>query len=155
MPRHETIVSLPEAKTVSKEMNLRGYDVGDDCRAEARQAMAEALEWHMRDRIDEHHDAMERRGEADRRNGGYIRHLLTELGDLTLHVPRTRTFCPNSVVRAYARRTREVDRVILAAFVPGGLYAESRDGLTPHSRRAHQRDNGEPHFKIARYLAAG
>jgi hypothetical protein len=32
--------------------------------------------------------------EADRRNGYYRRHLLTELGDIELQVPRTRRFAP-------------------------------------------------------------
>jgi transposase-like protein len=34
-------------------------------------------------------------------------------------VPRTRRYSPVEVVRAYARRTRELDRVILSAFVLG------------------------------------
>ena len=56
---------------------------------------------------------------ADRRNGYYRRHLLTELGDIELSVPRTRRYSPTEVIRAYARRTREIDRVILAGFVLG------------------------------------
>ena len=47
------------------------------------------------------------------------RHLLTELGDIELDVPRTRRYSPVEVLRAYARRTREIDRVILAGFVLG------------------------------------
>jgi transposase-like protein len=54
----------------------------------------------------------------DRRNGYYRRHLLTELGDIKL-VPRTRRYSPVEVIRAYARRTPEIDRVILAGFVLG------------------------------------
>jgi transposase-like protein len=54
---------------------------------------------------------------ADRRNGYYQRHLLTELGDIELNVPRTRRYSPVEVIRAYARRTPEIDRVILSAFV--------------------------------------
>jgi transposase-like protein len=49
----------------------------------------------------------------------YPRHLLSELGDIELSVPRTRTFSAHAVLRAYARRTREVDRSILACFVLG------------------------------------
>jgi transposase-like protein len=56
---------------------------------------------------------------ADRRNGYYQRHLLTELGDIELNVPRTRRYSPVEVIRAYARRTPEIDRVILSAFVLG------------------------------------
>jgi transposase-like protein len=56
---------------------------------------------------------------ADRRNGAYVRHLLTEMGDLELHVPRTRTFSACAVLRRYARRVHRLDAVILAAFVLG------------------------------------
>ena len=49
---------------------------------------------------------------ADRRNGYYQRHLLTELGDIELNVPRTRRYSPVEVIRVYARRTPEIDRVI-------------------------------------------
>ena len=58
-------------------------------------------------------------GRADRRNGCYRRHLLTELGAIELAVPRTRTFSALRVVRAYARRARDVGRMILAWFVLG------------------------------------
>ena len=45
---------------------------------------------------------------ADRRNGYYQRHLLTELGDIELNVPRTRRYSPVEVIRVYARRTPEI-----------------------------------------------
>jgi transposase-like protein len=73
--------------------------------------MAKAVEAHLEQR--EADDA------ADRRNGYYQRHLLTELGDIELNVPRTRRYSPVEVIRAYARRTPEIDRVILSAFVLG------------------------------------
>jgi transposase-like protein len=57
--------------------------------------------------------------EADRRNGCYPLHLLTELGDIELAVPRTRRFAPIGVVRAYARRPEQIDRMILSCFVLG------------------------------------
>ena len=63
--------------------------------------------------------AMAARGQADRRNGYYRRWLLTELGDIELAVPRTRTYSALGVVRAYARRGAAVDRLILACFVLG------------------------------------
>ena len=55
----------------------------------------------------------------DRRTGSYSRHLLTELGDIELSVPRTRRFCPSEVLRSYARRAPEIDRAILAGVVLG------------------------------------
>jgi transposase-like protein len=42
--------------------------------------------------IDEHLERMAELGQADRRNGWHTRWLLTELGDIELAVPRTRTF---------------------------------------------------------------
>ena len=56
---------------------------------------------------------------SDRRNGACRRNLLSELGDIELKVPRTRRYCPVSVIRSYARRAPEIDRVILAGFVLG------------------------------------
>lgn len=45
------------------------------------------------------------------------RHLLTELGEIALAVPRTRRFAPIAVLRA--RRPEQVDRMILSCFVLG------------------------------------
>jgi transposase-like protein len=60
------------------------------------------------------------RGGVDRRNGSFSRHLLTELGDIELCVPRRRgVSVPFKVLRAYGRRVRHVDRMILACFVLG------------------------------------
>jgi transposase-like protein len=69
--------------------------------------------------VERHLDQLGADDAADRRNGYYRRHLLTELGDIELQVPRTRRYSPVEVLRAYARRTREIDRVILAGFVLG------------------------------------
>jgi transposase-like protein len=69
--------------------------------------------------IDEHLDPMAELDQADRRNGSYRRHLLTEAGEIELAVPRTRRFAPITVGRAYARRAAQLDRMILASFVLG------------------------------------
>jgi putative transposase len=59
-------------------------------------------------------------GGVDRRNGSFPRHLLTELGDIELCVPRTRGVSVRfKVLRAYGRRVGHVDRMILACFVLG------------------------------------
>jgi transposase-like protein len=71
------------------------------------------------------------RGEADRRNGSYRRRILSELGDIELSVPRTRTYSPVGVVRAYARRTSEVDRMILVCFVLGLSTRKVGEALLP------------------------
>jgi transposase-like protein len=69
--------------------------------------------------IDHHLAEMAARGAADRRNGSYCRWLMTELGEIELSVPRTRSWSALQVVRAYARRAAHIDRMILACFVLG------------------------------------
>ncbi len=114
-----TIRSLPEAIALIKEMQGEDYDWGDGYRRAGRQALAEILEGQMALRVDRHLVEMAARGAADRRNGGYRRWLLTELGRIELQVPRTRRFKPVSLAQAYARRARHIDRMILACFVLG------------------------------------
>ena len=119
MPQTATIKSLPAAFAMMKAMQAEGVEWGEDYRASARRALAGLLEGRMGQLIDGHLERMAELGQADRRNGCYRRHLLTELGDLELAVPRTRTFSALKVVRAYARRAKHVDRMILACFVLG------------------------------------
>lgn len=117
--RAATITSLPMAFEVVKAMQADGLDWGEGYRPLGRQALAEVIEDQMDAAIDRHLDQIEADDVADRRNGYYRRHLLTELGDIELNVPRTRRYSPVEVIGAYARRTREIDRVILAGFVLG------------------------------------
>jgi putative transposase len=124
------IRSLPQAFEVIKGMDLTiGWD--SDYRQSARDALKEILEGRMEDRITDHLEEMARIEEEDRRNGTYIRHLLTELGDIELQVPRTRTMSGVDVVRAYARRVRQVDRMILACFVLGLSTRKVSQALLP------------------------
>jgi putative transposase len=114
-----TITSLPMAFEVVKAMQADGLEWGEGYRPLGRQALEEIIEDQMAAAVDRYLDRLEADDAADRRNGYYRRHLLTELGDIELHVPRTRRYSPVEVIRAYARRTREIDRVILAGFVLG------------------------------------
>jgi putative transposase len=114
-----TITSLPMAFEVVKAMQAEGLEWGEGYRPLGRQALEEIIEGQMAAAVDRYLDRLEADDAADRRNGYYRRHLLTELGDIELHVPRTRRYSPVEVIRAYARRTREIDRVILAGFVLG------------------------------------
>jgi transposase-like protein len=104
---------------VVKAMQADGLDWGEGYRPLGRRALAEIIEDQMAAAVDRHLDQLAADDAADRRNGYYRRHLLTELGDIELQVPRTRRYSPTEVLRAYARRTREIDRVILAGFVLG------------------------------------
>jgi transposase-like protein len=81
--------------------------------------------------IDQHLERMAELGQADRRNGYYARWLLTELGMIELHVPRTRTFSALKMVRAYARRAKDVDRMILGCFVLGLSTRKVATALLP------------------------
>ena len=119
MPQTATIKSLPAAFRMMKAMQAEGVEWGEDYRQGARDAVAELLRGRMDQLIDEHLERMAELGQADRRNGCYRRWLLTELGDIELVVPRTRSFSALKVVRAYARRAKDVDRMILACFVLG------------------------------------
>jgi putative transposase len=114
-----TIESLPMAFEFVKAMRGDGLEWGEGYRELGRQALAEIIEEEMAASVERWLEGLGPDDEPDRRNGTYCRHLLSELGDIEIAVPRTRRFSPCEVLKAYARRAREVDRVILAAFVLG------------------------------------
>ena len=132
MPHGVTIRSLPAAFEMMKGMQAEGLGWGEDVRPLARQALAGIIQDRLHEAVDAHLLRVAERGEADRRNGSYRRRILSELGDIELSVPRTRTYSPVGVVRAYARRTSEVDRMILACFVLG-LSTRKVGGVTYRS----------------------
>lgn len=119
MPRSATITSLPRAFHMMEAMRANDLDWGEDYRLAAGVALKQVLEDRMAASVDRHLAEMAARDQADRRNGGYRRWLMTELGEIELSVPRTRTYSALQVVRAYARRAAHVDRMILACFVLG------------------------------------
>lgn len=129
--KHRSVVidSLPQAYEVIKEMNLDQDD--SDYRSAGRQSLEAILEGRMQERITYYLDEMARLGEADRRNGYFSRHLLTELGDIELSIPRTRRFSAVSMLRAYARRAPQIDRMILACFVLGISTRKVSQALLP------------------------
>ncbi len=63
----------------------RGY------RPLGRQALAEIIETEMASAVDRWLESLKAADAADRRNGYYRRSLPTELGDIVLWVPRTRS----------------------------------------------------------------
>ncbi len=119
MPQSATIKSLPRAFRMMEEMQSQGVEWSEDYRWAAGAALKDVLEGRMAAGVDRHLEEMAGHEVADRRNGSYRRWLMTELGEIELCVPRTRTFSALSVVRAYARRAAHVDRMILACFVLG------------------------------------
>lgn len=105
-----------------KEVNA--FEWEGDYRPAAREALKKILE----DEVDKEVELYlgrawyERRGDGSRedyRNGFRIRHLLTEIGDLVVRMPRTRKKFISRVLEAYRRRMRTVDQLILACFVLG------------------------------------
>ena len=131
MPQAVTIRSLPRAFELVKGMQAQGLEWGEGYRVLGRQAIGDVLRGQMDQAIDEHLERMAMLDEADRRNGSYPRHLLSELGDIELSVPRTRRFAPIGVVRAYARRPEQVDRMILSCFVLGLSTHKVGEALVP------------------------
>jgi putative transposase len=114
-----TITSLPMAFEMVKAMQAEGLEWGEGYRPLGRQAVAAIIEEQMAASVDRHLAQLAADDAPDRRNGHYTRHFLTTLGDVELCVPRTRRYSPVGVLRAYARREAEIDRVILAGFVLG------------------------------------
>ena len=131
MPQAVTIRSLPRAFELVKGMQAQGLEWGEGYRALGRQAIGDVVRGQMDRAIDEHLERMAVLDQADRRNGSYPRHLLSELGDIEFRVPRTRRFAPIGVVRAYARRPEQVDRMILSCFVLGLSTRKVGEALLP------------------------
>jgi transposase-like protein len=70
-------------------MQADGLEWGEGCRPLGRQTLKEIIEQQMAKAVEAYLDQLAADDAADRRNGHYRRHLLTELGDIELNVPRT------------------------------------------------------------------
>jgi putative transposase len=110
--------SVRQAERWIKEMRCQAPE-WEGLHEAGRPVLRAVLQEHMQRCVGAHLAAMAARGVPDRRNGSYRRQLLTALGAIELSVPRTRTFSAVGALRAYARRERRVDRLILACFVLG------------------------------------
>ncbi len=116
-----------------KEVNCFQWE--GDFKALAKESIKKILEDRMEAEIVEYigvESYQRDNNRSDYRNGSYTRHLLCEIGDLTLSVPRTRNrgFYP-SVLDAYKRRHRSIDEVILACFVLGLSTRKAAKVLAP------------------------
>jgi len=130
--RHKVVItSLPQAYEVINEMNLDADQADSDYRSAGRQSLETILEGRMEERISHYLEHMAQAGAYDRRNGSFSRHLLTELGDIELHVPRTRRFSLVTILRTYAKRAPHIDRMILACFVLGISTRKVATALLP------------------------
>ncbi len=122
--------TVRRALRMVKHMNAQGSDWAVVHEA-SRRALERALEEAMESDLLGHLRQMDRWGAPDRRNGSYRRELLTRLGPITVAVLRTRTHSARGVLRAYARREPQVDRLILAAFLLGLSTRKVGEALLP------------------------
>ena len=102
-----------------------------DYRPYAREALKRIIEDRMGRYRDAYLEELHRQDIVDRCNGYYPRHLLTELGDIELSIPRTRTFSAINILNLFARRTVNVDRMILLSFVLGLSTRKVGEALLP------------------------
>ena len=113
-------VAITKIHQAFKEIKHMAIDAWqEECRFAARRAMKEVIETRMHNSIDAYLEQMRMAGLPDRRNGSFSSHLLTEVGDLELRIPRTRTFSAHGLLRGFARRSASIERTILMAFLLG------------------------------------
>jgi len=120
MPKLAFARNLAQAALLVKQLDLKTPSWEDqDWRAPVRKEIARIIEEKLVGFVSNRINELARQGIPDRRNGYYCRNLLTEMGNIQLRVPRSRTFSAVRFIQKYARRTREVDRLILAGFIFG------------------------------------
>lgn len=118
--RNQLVVkNVSQAMRLVKEMNvISEEDWSSEYREIGRNAIGNFLRDRMKESIADYLGRLPE-GVSDRKNGSYPRHVLTEIGDILLFIPRTRTYNPVGIIEAYSRRSKEVDRLILACFLLG------------------------------------
>jgi len=120
MPKLAFARNLAQAALIVKQLDLKTSSWEDqDWRAPVRKEIARIIEEKLIGFVSNRINELAHQGITDRRNGYYSRNLLTEMGNIQLRVPRSRTFSAVRFLRKYARRTRQVDRLILAGFIFG------------------------------------
>ena len=105
-----------------------------DYRVAARESLTEILECRMKDRIDRYMEELGSRDGEERRSGYFSRHLLTELGDIELHVPRTHKI--NGVEVVPIKKNQSIECLVLCGF--GDFLVNSKPGQEGFNlKRAH------------------
>jgi hypothetical protein len=134
------------ARNVSRALSeINAFEWEGDFKPMARQTLKELVQKQLEQEMAEYlglsryEHALNRR---DYRNGHYVRHLLTEMGDLELLVPRSRKGkFPTKLFERYARRCGSVDKVLLACFCLGLSTRKAASVLAPQcwARRSRPR----------------
>ncbi len=124
-----TITKIHQAFKEIKHMQCDTWE--GDYRPAARDALKDILEHRMDNAVDAHLEQKRAESLPDRRNGSYPRHLLTELGDLLLRIPRTRTFSARVLLQRFARRAFSIERLILLCFLFGHSTRKVGHALLP------------------------
>lgn len=124
------------SRNVSRALKeINAFEWEGDFKPIARQALKELVEKQLDQEMAEYLGVSPYERAADRhdyRNGHYVRHLLTEMGDLELLVPRSRKGkFPSKLFERYARRCRSVDKVLLACFCLGLSTRKAASVLAP------------------------
>ena len=124
------------SRNVSRAIEeINAFEWEGDFKPMARQALKELLEKRLEEEMSEYVGVARYEHGSDRhdyRNGHYTRHLLTEMGDLEVLVPRSRRGkFPTRLFERYARRCRSVDRVLLACFCLGLSTRKAAAVLAP------------------------
>ena len=120
-------------RNVSRAMKeINAFEWEGDFKPMARQALKELLENRLDQEMAQYLGVSRYEHASDRhdyRNGHYLRHLLTEMGDIELLVPRSRKGkFPSKLFERYARRCRSVDRGVVGVFLFRAVHAQSRLG---------------------------
>lgn len=130
MQQVAAVRSVKQAVRTLKWMDVQAPE-WNELRQASQAAVRRVLEERMQARVGNRIAALAAAGQADRRNGSYRRWLQHELGGLELRVPRSRTWSAAAVLGRYARRTPQLERVILAGFVLGLSTRKVGEALLP------------------------
>jgi putative transposase len=123
-------------RNVSRALQeINAFEWEGEFKPMARQALKELVEKRLEEEMTEYVGLARYEHGADRadyRNGHYVRHLLTEMGDIEVLVPRRRKGgFPSKLIERYGRRCRSVDQVLLACFCLGLSTRKAASVLAP------------------------
>ena len=123
-------------RNVSRAMReINAFEWEGEFKPMARRALKQLVEERLEEEMAQYLGVCRYERGADRadyRNGHYVRHLLTEMGDLELLVPRSRKGgFPSKLIARYGRRCRSIDRVLLACFCLGLSTRKAASVLAP------------------------